>query len=167
MVLAGGLFPLCILCASTQSSSSCSRKRHSLRFPSPNGCAGTYPMRAQRTSVRLSIFKTSAASLGFKSCWLIFHSIRVLLDYVQPRALQTRSNTEPCAVQFLMPCSLFSRGIGQPRITRANNKLFDGRLFSTTPKLCLETCRTLIDTQEHHKTIDVTGMSRLHFVAPG
>jgi hypothetical protein len=52
MVLACGLF-LSHSRASTHSRSSRSRKRHNFRFPSPSGCAGTYPRRAQRMRVRL------------------------------------------------------------------------------------------------------------------
>src|ERR1700722_9034143 len=48
--------------ASTQSSSSCSRNRHNLRFPSPRGCAGTYPRRAHATRVRGAIWRICAAA---------------------------------------------------------------------------------------------------------
>jgi len=42
---------------STHSNNSCSKKRQSFRLPSPRGCAGTWPKRAQRIKVRLSILK--------------------------------------------------------------------------------------------------------------
>ena len=46
------------------SRSSASIKRQSLRFPSPRGWAGTYPSRAQRIRVRLSIRMRAAASVA-------------------------------------------------------------------------------------------------------
>lgn len=63
MLRAGGRFWTWVRC-SNQSRISSSINRQRRRFPSPSGCAGTWPSRAQQMSVRLSIRRMAAASLA-------------------------------------------------------------------------------------------------------
>lgn len=65
MLRAGGRFWTCER-FSNQSRISSSMKRQRRRLPSPSGCAGTYPSRAQRMRVLASIRIMAAASVASK-----------------------------------------------------------------------------------------------------
>ena len=76
--------------SSSQQINSVSMNRHSLRFPSPNGWAGTCPSRAHLTSVRLSIHQHLRGLIGIQEVFTVlvlgFFNLRAL-GLFEPRAV--------------------------------------------------------------------------------
>jgi hypothetical protein len=110
--------------SSSQRISSVSMKRQSLRFPSPRGCAGTWPNLAQRTSVLLSVRRTCAASSAFKKCLLLLYVRASATLSFALTSFESRACSPPYSVVETRCASVI--GTSEVRIRSRTLKLLPG-----------------------------------------